>query len=75
MQRLDQYSIPVTIYLNGEPITPDTCDDVIVKLGDCQKSYSGGEVTFDSENNFFRYPVTSEMTSNLPQLSLMQVAV
>lgn len=75
MQRLDQYSIPVTIMLNNERVTPETCDDIVIKLGDYQKSYSKGEITYDSEKEFFRYPVTSEITSSLPQLALMQVAI
>lgn len=67
----DQYFIPVRLKYNNEVVTPESVDDVIIKVGNTEQSYKNGELYF--EEGKFYYQLTEEMTKNMNTTALLQV--
>lgn len=58
----EQYAVEIVL-TNGEiNITPENCDDVKIKLGSIEKTYSDGSLIYDSAAECWLFPVTQEQT-------------
>jgi len=62
IQERDQYAIPIAVKLGDVPVTPNSCDDITIKLLGVLKTYSKGELTFNSAKNVWEYPLTEAQT-------------
>ena len=69
----DQYSIPFSIRHNGEIVTPDTADDVVIAIGDIVRAYSEGTLTYVDEKWLF--PIYKEETLKMPDSISYQVQI
>lgn len=67
----DQYSIPFRIRHNGEIVTPDSVDDVVIAIGDIVRAYSDNTLTYIDGKWLF--PIYKEETLNLPDDNSYQV--
>jgi hypothetical protein len=56
----EQYAVEIVLENGGVEITPYNSDDVKIKLGDYEKKYSAGELTY--QNNAWNFPITQEMS-------------
>ena len=67
MMQGDSYGIKIEI-LNSENsiITPDDVSDVEVTIGSVRKTYSSGEVTYNSDIGKWVFPLTQEETFKFP---------
>jgi len=54
----EQYAIEITLQADGVPVTPENADDVKIKIGTVEKTYSKGEITY--ENEHWLFPITQE---------------
>lgn len=63
----DQFPLSFSIENEqGEPITENDIIDMVFSIGNrVRKTYSGGDITFDSETNLFIISLTIEDTSGL----------
>lgn len=60
IQQGDQYAIEIVVK-NGETVvTPETCDDMRIRLGGFIRSYGRGELS--CEDGVWRFPMTQEMS-------------
>jgi len=59
----DSYKIAFNIKENGIGLTPDTVDDVEICIGQLQKTYQNGEVTYNSGKWYF--PLSQDETFSL----------
>jgi len=67
----EQYQIPIKLTTSdGTVITPANCSDVRMQLGATLKTYSAGELFFDSTDNVWCYPIlqneTLKFDANVP---------
>lgn len=70
----DQYSVTAKIVLNGEATSPDTVDDVRMKVDEVMKTYSKGELTYS--DGYWGFPLTEEMTRGFKSgVAKVQVAI
>lgn len=76
IHRGDQYAIPVTITLNGEPVTPDDVTDVRVKIGTNMQSYANsGGLTYDTDNDVWLFHLTETMSFAMDSETYFQAGV
>lgn len=73
MQQFDQYAIPFTIAQDGVTITPDNIDDVVIRIGSYQLSYSEGELSYNAEDEVWEFPMTQEMSGTFNVYENFQV--
>ena len=72
----EQYAIPFEITVEGTPVTPEDCDGVRIQVGDRMCEYPGGDLTYDSEDGVWLYPLTEEQSRAMfPGDRKAQVAV
>lgn len=60
----DQYYIKVRPIFNGQVVN-DTCDEMIIKLGDSVKKKSLNEIEFNSDNNCWLFPLDIDQSSEI----------
>lgn len=60
IQQGDQYAIEVVVKNGEDIVTPETCDDMRIKLGEYTRSYGAGELV--CEDGVWRFPMTQEMS-------------
>lgn len=68
----DKYNIPFRIKLGASITSPSNCDDVIITIDKVQKSYVAQELTYDSVNQRWLYPLTYEQSIVLPENARVQ---
>ena len=72
----DEYSIPVSITIDGNVADDSVLQDVEISIGKHTKSINGGGVAYDSEKQCFLFHVTQEETFDListPQKSQVRI--
>lgn len=66
----EQYAVEFVL-TNGEvDITPDNSDDVKIKIGNIEKAYSDGSLSYDSVAECWLFPITQEQTLEWSSLSV-----
>lgn len=58
----DKYILPIKILQGTTPLTPTDVTDVRIQIGNVLKTYSKSELTFDTVNNEWQFPLTQEQT-------------
>lgn len=58
----EQYAVEFVLTNGDESITPSNADDVKIKMGSIEKSYTEGSLTYDTESECWLFPVTQEQT-------------
>lgn len=59
----DQYYLKIRPIFNGD-VVDDTCDEMVIKFGTVVKKKSLGEITYDSENTCWLFPLTIDQSSS-----------
>lgn len=74
IQQGAQYYLPFKIHIDGDLVTPDNSDDVIIQIGGQSKKASADELEFSDEH--WLYPLTQKFTMNLqPDGTKCQISV
>ena len=58
----DQYSLPITVSLNGEPLDAGEVDSAEFTLGGYMRKLYPGEVSYSASDGCFYLPLTQENT-------------
>jgi hypothetical protein len=75
MMQGDAYNIPVEIMVD-DGIADDTLfDDVEIVIGTMVKTMSSGEITYDTENKVFLFPISQKESMKLGAKADCQVRV
>ena len=61
----DQYLIPIQVFSGEEEMTPDTLDDLTVKIAGVVKSYSANEMEYDAVLGCWLYPLDSYQSRSI----------
>lgn len=61
----ESYSVAFTLKDNGTPITPDTVQGVRIALGNQVAIYPDGGLTFNNEDNTWRFPMSQKNTLSI----------
>lgn len=56
----DKYSLKIRVKLGNEVITPESCSDIRIKIGNMVLSYSKQELSFEDE--YWLFPLSQEFT-------------
>lgn len=73
MNRTDQLVLRFQIQTGrGQDITPGVCSDMIIKVGDYEKSYLGGDLEWNEALGVWEFPVTQEMSQALGSYAVHQ---
>ena len=59
----DQYYIKIKIKFNGE-VVDDTTEEVAIKVGDVILKKSLNQISYDTENECWLFPLTIDQSSN-----------
>lgn len=63
MMQGDSYCLEIKLKdENGDTLAPETVSDVEISVGHLTKTYASGEVTYDTDNGLWLFPVTQEET-------------
>jgi hypothetical protein len=65
--------LPVCIKYQGEIITPEDAEDIVIAVGDIVKSYKDGDLTY--EEGVFLFPLKKEETLKIGEEVKYQVQV
>ena len=75
MMRGDSYIVFVKLTQQGNPLTPDMVADVEICIGDqIRKTYSGGDVGYDSSRDLWYFRPSQEETLALEEGSYETIA-
>lgn len=58
----EQYALQFTLTNEEAPITPESCDDVKIKLRTIEKTHSSGRLRYDREAGVWLFPLTQVQT-------------
>lgn len=75
IQQGDQYAIPIYVQQDELLITPDNCSDLRIQIGNVLRTYSKGELTYNSEEGVWEFPLTEEMSRSFGPYSTAQVGI
>lgn len=74
IQQGAQYYLPFRICIDGDLVTPENADDVIIQIGSQLKKSSSDELEFSDE--YWLYPLEQEFTMKLsPDSTKCQISV
>ena len=61
----ESYSVAFALKNNGEPILPESVQGVRIALGNQVATYPDGNLTFNSEDNTWRFPMSQKNTLSI----------
>lgn len=69
------YNLKIPVKMNGEPLDIDEVSKVVFKFNDIQKEFGTGDVSYDSEENYFVVNFSQEDTLKLKKEVKYEVAI
>lgn len=75
MHQGDQYSIVITINSGDEPLTPEDVEGIRIKIGEMERRYPEGTLTYNDQEGAWLFPVTQAETLRMTGMQRAQVQV
>ncbi len=73
MMRGDAYSLPISVETPEGAAVADTFEEIEVCIGRIRKTYSSGEITYDSARGLFLVPLSQSDTYSLHSRTKIQL--